>query len=109
MPGPHIEVLGAEITHPTAAKAGVRMARASLIRGRVPTMVPSSKYHRFQCSGVPPRWASLVCQCHANGDFFDGLMNSHREQEGAERVTLLHSLLAADGVVRAKEEGGLAQ
>jgi hypothetical protein len=54
VPGPHIEVLGAEMTHPTVAKAGVRMARASLIWGRVPTMVPSSKYHRFQCSGVPP-------------------------------------------------------
>ncbi len=46
--------LGAEMTNPTAANAGVRMARASLTWDRVPTMVPSSKYQRFQCSGVPP-------------------------------------------------------
>jgi hypothetical protein len=53
VPGPQIDVFGPEITHPTAASAGVRMEKASLICVMEPTSVQSSKYQRFQMSVEP--------------------------------------------------------
>ncbi len=53
VPGLQIDFIGPEITHPTAASAGVRMEKASLICVMEPTRVPSSKYQRFQMSGYP--------------------------------------------------------
>ncbi len=43
VPGPQMDVFGAEIMHPTAASAVVRMDRASLISVMEPRIVPSSK------------------------------------------------------------------
>ncbi len=51
VPGPTIDVFGIEIAHPTAARAGVRMDKASLICAIEPTIVPLSKNHLYQMSG----------------------------------------------------------
>ncbi len=48
-----MDVFGDESTHPTAASAGVRMDKASLICANEPKIVPSLKYHWFQMSGDP--------------------------------------------------------
>ncbi len=53
VPGIQIDVFGPEITHPTAASAGVRMERVSFICAIELTSVPSSKYKRFHMSGDP--------------------------------------------------------
>ena len=47
-PGPHMDVFEASTMQPLSAKRGRKWAMAKRMEARSPTMLPSSRYHRFK-------------------------------------------------------------
>ncbi len=54
-------------------------------------------------------WVGLVCEGEGLRYLFKDGLDAHREEEGAEGVSLLYSLRTEDYVVCAEERGGLSQ